>query len=205
MAEMSETTESSKIVAAPKQLTEPHISTQQTMSFLFGWTKYLPKFTSEEEEHSTHSGAHKDSFDGAEDEEKYLDSELSDNDDEEAAPGSCGGSFETLEDEIAFLREQNAKLQSKYKYHKSQHQLLRHNFKNTGVVEMKINGQMVKVKQPHLDIGLDELAGKVEARLPKFLQRAGQSSTNTDGDTIYIPSDGKTNEVGVIDIQSVDW
>merc|ERR1711879_389934 len=87
-------------------------------------------------------------------------------------------------------------------YHKSQHQLLRNNFKSTGVVEMKINGQMVKVKQPHLDIGLDELAGKVEARLPKFLQR---SKTSGNGDTIYIPSDGKKDEIGVIDIQSVDW
>lgn len=67
---------------------------------------------------------------------------------------------------------------------------------------MKINGQMVKVKQPYLDIGLDELAGKVEARLPKFLQRAGKSA---DADTIYIPSDGNGNEAGVMNIESVDW
>lgn len=176
------------------------------MAFLLGWTKYLPnilpQYTSEHGDAESSSGAPKDDI---EEEHKHLDLDFSDHDDDEhSSPGSLGGSFETLEEEIAFLRAQNAKLQSKYKYHKSQHQLLKHNLKTTGVVEMKINGQMVKVQQPHLDIGLDELAGKVEARLPKFLQRAGQS-TSSDGDTIYIPSDGKSNEVGVIDIQSVDW
>ena len=101
------------------------------MSFLFGWTKYFTQNTSDNDtnEHVSHSKTLKNKVDGAEEEQKYLDTQFSDDDDEGSSPDSLGGSFETLEEEIAFLRQQNAKLQSKYKYHKSQHQLLRNNYK----------------------------------------------------------------------------
>ena len=66
---------------------------------------------------------------------------------------------------------------------------------------MKINGKLVNIKQQNHDMSLDELSQKVEARLPKFLKRADQSTRN---DTIYIPSDVE-NEIGIIDIKTVDW
>eukprot|EP00483_Globobulimina_turgida_P007256 UN07270 len=68
-------------------------------------------------------------------------------------------------------------------------------------MQMRINGKLVNVKQPDCHMSLDELSAKVEARLPKFLQRADQSTRN---DTIYIPSDVE-NEIGIIDIKTVDW
>merc|ERR1719384_1174772 len=50
---------------------------------------------------------------------------------------------------------------------------------------MKINGKLVNIKQPDYQMSLDELSAKVEARLPKFLQK----------DQIYVPSDVE-NEIG---------
>ena len=176
------------------------------MSFLFSWTKYfrsnkepqqeeIEEIEEEEEKQSEIGNIVNDNEDEKYDDECDIDS---DNDDDNDL---LGGNFETLEEEIKYLREQNNKLKSKYKYHKSQHKLFKNNFKKTGVMQMKINGKLVNVKQPHYDISLDELSQKVEARLPKFLQKADQSTRN---DTIYIPSDVE-NEIGVIDIKTVDW
>lgn len=69
---------------------------------------------------------------------------------------------------------------------------------------MQINGQSVQVKQPQLDISLDELAGKVEARLPKLLADLCAG----DRERVRVPTASTSenrNEIGVIDITAVDW
>eukprot|EP01083_Nonionella_stella_P148026 467931_1 len=172
------------------------------MSFLFGWTKY---FRSNETEHSmepsddeldvidTNTNENMDNMQDANagNEPPYTD------DDEEEEDSLLGGEFETLEDEIEFLREQNNKLKAKCKFHQSQHHLLRSNLQKTGVMQMKINGQLMNVRQPQTNLTLDELSEKVEARLPQFLRKAADS-------TVYIPSNVQ-NEVGIVDIEAVDW
>ena len=187
------------------------------MSFLFAWTKYfLSNDADDVNQSDEEANEQSDQFEDVEIDQSASqpgelisnkpqnteivnnghdndDNKLSDDEKEDDALLD-GEEFETLEQEIEFLRQQNAKLKEKYKYHKSQHKLFRHNFKQTGVVTMKINGKLVNIKQPQYQMSLDELSAKVEARLPKFLQK----------DHIYIPSDVE-NEIGVIDIQSVDW
>jgi len=180
------------------------------MSFLFGWTKYFLSNETKEEEIEEEIEEEQEIEDlndfelndeeSEEEEEEEEDSEDEDSDNDDL----LGGSFETLEEEIKFLRDQNNKLKQRYKYHKSQHKLFKSNFQKTGVMQMKINGKLVNVKQPNKfghEMSLDQLSQKVEERLPKFLKRADQSTRN---DTIYIPSDVE-NEIGVIDIKTVDW
>eukprot|EP01084_Bolivina_argentea_P044291 81514_1 len=167
------------------------------MSFLFSWTKY---FTTKTDDIPTNNNSTTSTQQPqpippqitTNTEEKYSFSSEIESDEEDSL---CGGSFETLEDEIQFLREQNTKLKQKYKYHKSQAKLFQTNLQNTGVIQMKINGKLVNIKQPQLcNLSLDELSAKVEERLPKFLQKADQ----------IIPSCNE-NEIGVIDIKSCDW
>merc|ERR1719410_1242398 len=184
------------------------------MSFLFSWTKYFRSSYPTEDMSSSDPDNDEESGDESQTQSKQLivnntqqhihenedDNKLSD--DEADDNFLDGEEFETLEQEIEFLRQQNAKLKEKYKFHKSQHKLFRHNLQKTGVVTMKINGKLVNLKQPQYQMSLDELSAKVEARLPKFLQKDDQNN-NQANDTIYVPSDVQ-NEIGIIDIQSVD-
>merc|ERR1719410_3248688 len=168
------------------------------MAFLTNYFQQNPEKTSEDVDPSNENELHSQSdASNNNDVDQNNIIKLSDEEDDEKEDdllNDIDEEFDTLEEELSFLREQNAKLKEKYKYHKSQHQLLKQNFAKTGVVTMKINGKLVNLKQPQHQMSLDELSAKVEARLPKFLQK----------DQIYIPSEVE-NEIGIIDIKSVDW
>merc|ERR1719410_3386792 len=164
------------------------------MSFLFSWTKYFRSSYPTEDMSSSDPDNDEESGDESQTQSKQLivnntqqqhnhenddDNKLSD-DEEDDTQLLNGEEFETLEQEIEFLPQQNAKLKEKYKFHKSQHKLFRNNFQKTGVVTMKINGKLVNLKQPQYQMSLDEFSAKVEARLPKFLQKDDQNNNKAN-------------------------